>query len=213
MHQYWIQFLTIAIAHLLAVMSPGPDFAVVTKNSLSYSKKIGIYTALGVGLGISIHVTYSLLGIGFLISKSIILFNAIKWIGAGYLIYIGYKAIRSKPMTAEKEETKIETGPKKILTPWQAIRNGFLVNVLNPKATLFFLALFTQVVSPGTPTLIKLFYGIEMMTATFIWFTFVSLVFSHPKLKQKISKAQPIIDRITGGVLIAIGLKVALTHK
>ncbi|MDQ3075661.1 MAG: LysE family transporter [bacterium] len=211
MDLFLAQFLTVVIVHLLALISPGPDFVVVSKNSLSHSRKIGIYTALGVALGISVHVSYSLLGIGLIISKSIVLFNAIKLLGALYLLYIGYKMIRSKP-AQENLETASEK-PKKSLSVLGAIKNGFLVNALNPKATLFFLALFTQVIDPMTPSYIKLLYGLEMMLMTFIWFIIVSYLFSHTVLRTKLSKAQHAVDKCTGFVLILLGLKVMVSSR
>lgn len=213
MNLFVAQFATVAIAHLLAVMSPGPDFVVVSKNSLSHSRQIGTYTALGVALGISVHIFYSLLGIGFIIAKSILLFNIIKTLGALYLLYLGYKMIRSKPYEDKAQEKILTEEPKKDLTPMAAVKNGFLVNVLNPKATLFFLALFTQVISITTPVFIKLIYGAEMMTMTFVWFSIVSYIFSHSILRSKIFRFQHIVDRITGVVLIAIGLKVITSHR
>lgn len=205
------QLLTVAVIHLLAVMSPGPDFVIVTKNSLSYSRKIGTYTALGVALGIIVHVTYSLLGIGLLISQSIILFTIIKLLGAFYLIWIGIKALRSKPSEVENE--LLPEKNKKYMSPLGAVKNGFLVNVLNPKATLFFLALFTQVINPSTPKNIEVIYGIEMTVATFLWFSVIAYFFSHSKLKVKIKKISRYIDKVTGLALIALGIKVALSSK
>lgn len=205
------QFLTVALVHLLAVASPGPDFAVVTRNSLIYSRHIGLYTALGIAAGIMVHVAYSLLGIGFIISQSIIVFNIIKFIGAAYLIYIGYKSLRAKPADLAETEASIPVQP---LSLSAAFKNGFLTNVLNPKATLFFLALFTQVIAPATPKVIQLAYGIEMMLLTFAWFTLVSLFFSNVLIRKKIAKVQHRIERVTGIVLIALGIKVALAaHK
>lgn len=210
MQNFIPQLITIALVHLLAVMSPGPDFVIVTKNSLSYSRKVGIYTALGVALGIIIHVTYSLLGIGLLISQSIVIFTIIKWLGALYLIWIGYKAIRSKGGKIDDTllDKKVET-----ISNTKAIKNGFFVNALNPKATLFFLALFTQVIDPNTPKKIQIIYGLEMVLATFAWFTIVAYFFSHSKFKNKIQKVSHYIDRITGFALIALGIKVALSSK
>lgn len=206
------QLLTVAIVHLLAVMSPGPDFAMVTRNSLIYSRRIAIYTSLGIALGISVHVAYSLLGIGFVISKSIILFNTIKYIGAAYLLYIGYKSLRAKPVAEVSPEVQVQT--PKIISTRSAIWTGFLTNVLNPKATLFFLALFTQVIDPLTPKSIQLFYGVEMMAITFVWFSIVSILFSNSLIKSKVSRFQHHIERATGAVLIALGIKVALAgHK
>lgn len=170
------QLITVGIIHLFAVMSPGPDFAMVSRNSLIYSRKIAIYTALGIALGISIHVAYCILGLGLVISQSILLFNLIKYVGAGYLIYIGYKSIRSKPV--DTTEAAVERATVDI-SKSHAVWGGFLTNVLNPKATLFFLALFTQVMDPNTPKSIQLLYGIEMMIITFVWFAFIALLFSN----------------------------------
>ncbi len=203
-------FLTVVIVHLLAVVSPGPDFAVITRNSLLYSRRAGILTALGLALGIGIHVTYCLFGIGLVISQSILLFNAIKWFGAAYLVYIGYKSLRSKPKQ-EKEVTTVVS--VNTLSDAKAVRIGFLTNVLNPKATLFFLALFTQVIDPATPTWVQLVYGVEMITMTFVWFSFVSIVFSNPILKRRIGAVQHHIERVTGVVLIALGIKVAISSR
>lgn len=203
------QFLTIAVVHLFAVMSPGPDFAMVTRNSLIYSRKIGIYTTLGIALGIMVHVAYSLVGIGFVIAQSVVLFNTIKFIGAGYLIYIGYKSLKAQKQT--EVQTMHQT--QKEISSWQAVKIGFLTNALNPKATMFFLALFTQVIDPLTSKLVQFMYGLEMMTITFIWFSIISLVFSNSQIKRRITNVQHYIERFTGVVLIALGIKVALTNQ
>ncbi len=209
------QLITVAVVHLFAVMSPGPDFAMVTRNSLIYSRKIAIYTSLGIALGISVHVMYSLLGISLIISQSIIIFNIIKYIGAGYLFYIGYKSLKAKPAdisdikNKEMENTPVEA--TNMISIRSAIWNGFLTNVLNPKATLFFLALFTQVIDPLTPKFLQLFYGVEMMAITFVWFSIVSFIFSNSLIKLKIIKVQHHIERVTGVVLIALGVKVVLS--
>ena len=203
-------FLTVAIVHLLGVMSPGPDFAIVTRNSLSYSRKTGIITAAGIALGLQVHVLYSLLGIGLLISRSIVLFSIIKYLGAAYLIYIGWKALTAKK--AEVSRTVIEKEEKDI-SPLQAFRNGFLCNVLNPKATLFMLALFTQVIDPTPPLAIQGFYGVYMGLATFVWFSFLASVFSLSIIKRTFERAQTLIERTMGAVLIGLGIKVALAAR
>jgi threonine/homoserine/homoserine lactone efflux protein len=97
LQNYWVEFLTIAIAHLVAVASPGPDFAVVLKNSISYGRRAGIITSIGVGLGILVHVAYSLAGIGILIKTTPWLFTVFSYAAAGYLAWIGINAMRSKP--------------------------------------------------------------------------------------------------------------------
>ncbi len=205
------QFLTVALVHFLVVISPGPDFAMVTRNSLLYSRKAGVYTSIGLALGIAVHVAYSLLGIGLLISKSIVLFSIIKYVGAGYLIYIGYESLKAKQQSLQ--ESKESTVSEKKVSAFSSIRTGFLTNVLNPKATLFMLALFTQVISPATPKIIQILYGLEMVVATFVWFSLVSIFFSNNHIKVKINKYQHYIEKVTGGVLIALGIKVALTSR
>lgn len=205
--EYLSIFLTVVLAHLLAVVSPGPDFIMITRNSLVYSRRTGIYSALGLGLGILVHVTYSLVGIGLIISKSIILFNLIKFLGAGYLIYIGYKSLTSK-----SSKTDILVGnQRKDLSRLAAVRIGFITNVTNPKATLFFLSLFTLVINPDTPLFLKVMMGTEMSVVTFLWFALVAYLTSHHIVKSKISGIQHFAEKFIGVVLVALGVKVALS--
>lgn len=204
------EFLTVAIIHFLAVISPGPDFAMTVKNSLSYGRKAGIYTGIGMGLGIGVHILYSLVGIGFIISQSIILFSIIKYLGAGYLIYIGIKALKSKP--SSMLEYEIDTN-KKDISNLKALYTGFLTNVLNPKATLFFLSLFTQVISPETPIFVQTLYGAEMMIMTAMWFSVLAIFFSHKIFRTRIIKIKHHIERVLGVALIALGVKVAISVK
>lgn len=201
------EFLTVAVIHLLAVMSPGPDFVMISRNSLIYSRRTGIYSAIGLALGMLVHATYSLIGIGLIILKSILLFSILKFIGAAYLIYFGYFCLRAKP----NQEQNFTEKTRADLTKSAAIRVGFLTNILNPKATLFFLALFTQVVSPQTPKLIQALYAFEMSLMTFIWFAFVAFTLSHNLIRAKFAAAQHWFERVFGVILIALGVKVALS--
>jgi len=204
---YLAEFITVAVIHLLAVMSPGPDFALISRNSLVYSRKTGIYSAIGLACGILVHVTYSLIGIGLIIAKSIVLFSVIKFLGAGYLILIGYKSLKAKPHSLIAEQLSARNGVDK----FAAIKMGFLTNALNPKVTLFFLSVFTQVISPKTPFAIQLLYGLEMSAMTFVWFAFVASVLSHQAIKERFSDVHHRIEKVFGIILIALGIKVALS--
>ncbi|MEI8230633.1 MAG: LysE family transporter [Candidatus Peregrinibacteria bacterium] len=206
---YLSGFLTVAAINFLALVSPGPDFAMVSRNSLIYSRRTGIYSALGLALGILIHVTYSIVGLGLIISRSILLFSIIKFIGAFYLIYIGWKSLKAKP----RKQGDLDTLKLRELSPLAAIRMGFLTNALNPKVTLFFLGLFTQVIDPGTPLFIQILYGLEMSLATFFWFSFVASVLSHSAIRSRFARVQHWVERSFGVVLIALGLKVAMTRR
>lgn len=205
---YLPEFLVVVGVHLLAIMSPGPDFLLITRNSLVYSRKVGIYSSTGLGLGILVHVTYSLVGIGLIISKSIVLFSILKYLGAAYLIYIGIKSLRAQ-RAADVAQTL--DGPMKVMTPWQAVRTGFLTNVLNPKVSLFFFALFTQVVQPTTPKFIQALYGLEMSLMTVVWFGLVATLLSHSWIKNRFSHIQHHLERFFGACLILLGIKVAFS--
>jgi threonine/homoserine/homoserine lactone efflux protein len=129
--------LTVTVIGLPAVMSPGPDFIIVTRNSLLYHKRVGLCTAVGIALGSIWWVVASLLGISLVISKTVLLFNALKWIGAAYLIYLGTKSLvaRKRISATTNEECSRPT-----MTSWTAFKLGLLTNLLNPKAALFFVS-------------------------------------------------------------------------
>lgn len=202
-------FLIVGSISLLAAMSPGPDFAVVMKNSLFGSRRIGVVTAVGVGLGILLHVAYSLVGIGFIISQSIILFSIIKYLGALYLFYLAYQLLRAKSRGTETEgENELVT-----LTTAQAFREGLLTNALNPKATLFFLSIFTQVIDPNTVLALQAALGLEVAAVVMVWFVTLSLIVTYAPIKQTFMKAHAFIMKLMGGALILLGVKLALETK
>ncbi len=200
---------TILFIHLLAVISPGPDFIMCVKNSLQYSRKTGIYTAIGFAGGIAVHITYCVFGLALLISKSILIFNSIKILGAAYLIYIGIKSLSSKHSKIEihNQEKKADVGAL------QAIKIGFLTNVLNPKATLFFLGLFTIVITPETPNYILGIASTIMIFNTFLWFALVATFFTQKHVRQVFDRFQGIFNKFFGGLLILLRVKIALSQK
>lgn len=206
---YWAEFLTVALIHLLAVASPGPDFAVVVRESVAHGRKAGTWAALGVGSAIFLHVGYSLLGIGIIVSQSIVLFNALKWAAAAYLLYIGIKALRARPAEAraqEPEAVSVERSAR------GAYVSGFVTNGLNPKATLFFLSLFTVVIDPHTPLMVQAGYGLYLAAATALWFCLVARLFSQARVRAGFARMGHWFDRAMGGVLVALGVKLAFTQ-
>jgi len=205
---YWAEFFTIAIAHLFAVASPGPDFAVVMGQSVRCGTRSGIWTSLGVGSAILLHVTYCLLGVALLLSQSPALFNAMKLLAAGYLFYLGVQSIRASLIQPVIEgETGREPAPSAV----RAFGLGFLTNGLNPKATLFFLALFTVVIDPDTPATIQIMYGLYLAVATFLWFALLSLILGIPSVKHFILRMGVWLERAMGAILILISLQLALS--
>ncbi len=198
---------TVALLNLLAAVSPGPDFVMTVRNSLIYSRRSGIFTSLGISTALAIHLIYCAAGVGYIISTSPFLYSCIKFIGSGYLIYMGIGSFLTKNSKVDLSETKKETD----LTRLQAFRTGFLTNVLNPKATLFFLSLFTFVISNSTPLYIILTISAIIILTAFTWFTIVSIFLTQQNVRRVFLKYEKGINRILGGFLIFLGIKVALT--
>jgi RhtB (resistance to homoserine/threonine) family protein len=196
-----------ALLNLIAAISPGPDFIMAVRNSLVYSRKVGICTGVGIACGLMIHITYCAIGLGFIISKSIVLFNIIKFLGAAYLIYMGIGSIRSKKSNIVIDENERHAE----IMPLQAIKIGFLTNALNPKATLFFLGLFTFVVKPGIPVWVVSILAAIMVSTAIIWFTVVAIFFSQKRIKDAFLKFERKINCVFGSLLILLGIKIALT--
>ena len=206
MQHYWAEFLTVALVHLLAVASPGPDFAVMLRQALCQSRRTALLTAAGIGTGILVHVTYSLLGIGLLIQQSLLLFSVLKVVGALYLTWIAIQCLR-----ARAGGVHVDTGNAPQQGALAAFRLGFLTNTLNPKATLFFVSLFSVVISPGTPVALQAGYGVYMALATGLWFALVATFFTLPRVRRGFNRFGHWLDRLMGGVLLLLAGQLLLS--
>lgn len=204
---YLNEFLMLSFVHFLAVISPGPDFAIVIRQSISFGRKTAMITSLGIATGISIHVLYTLLGIGFIITQSETVFMVAKTVGALYLTYIGFQLIFSKPHKEIESQVNVAANPNHHK---RAFMLGFMTNLLNPKATMFFLAIFTSIVSIKTPLVVQSFYGIWISLTTGLWFLLVSLFFSHHRVRAKFVRHGYIFERLMGAVLLLFAAKLAL---
>lgn len=178
--------------------SPGPDFAVVLRQSLRHGRATGIWTSVGIGCGLSIHITYSLLGLGLVLSQSASVLSVVKWLGAAYLAWIGVQALRARPREGDVDLVAATQAP----TARAAWMTGFLVNLLNPKAALFFISLFPLAVSATTPRLIQIGYGLWMCLTTIAWFTIVATVFTREQVRRSFLRHGHWIDRALGAVFL-----------
>nr|WP_247687466.1 LysE family transporter [Pseudoalteromonas luteoviolacea] len=195
------------MAHFFAVASPGPDFAIVLKQSVQQGRRNALYTSAGVGLGIFVHVSYCLLGVAILLANSPELFDLFKYIAGAYLAYMGVQALRAKKNTEPEQAIGASSNTE---SDFKALRRGFLVNALNPKATLFFLSLFTLMIDPETPQSIQIFYGLYMALATWVWFSLLSVVLSRPKVRRFFHRAGHWFDRGIGVVLLLLAMRVVI---
>jgi RhtB (resistance to homoserine/threonine) family protein len=210
MSEYWIEFGKVALAHLLAVASPGPDFAIVLRQSLAHGRRTALWTSVGVGSAILLHVTYSLFGLGLLVRSSAGWFDALKFAGAAYIGWLGVQALRSRARTESPHAgvAAEENAP----TARGAFTTGFLTNALNPKATLFFIALFATVIGPTTPKLVQAGYGLWMATATAAWFSLVAMVFARERVRLGYWRHGHWIDRALGVVFLGFAASLVLTR-
>lgn len=208
MHTYLIELASLMAIFSFAIVSPGADLAMVMRQSIVHGRRSAIITSFGIGTSLMVHVTYTILGLGLIISQSIYLFNIVKWCGVAYLVYIGVKALRAG-------QTEIDAGmgsdvaPAKRQSALKAFSLGFMANVLNPKAVFFFLSIFSTVVSAHTPMMVKFGYGLVMATSLILWFVGVSMFMTTPKMRAAFSRASKWIDRTSGVVFIALGIKLA----
>ena len=200
--------ILISSIHLLAAASPGPDFVLVSQQTLSNGKKAGLMCSIGIALGLSIHITYSAFGLAAVIANSSSALWAIKVLGGGYLIYLGIKGLKAKP--ANITESNVTTPTK--YSAKKSIGVGFLCNALNPKAPIYFVSLFTVVLSPDMPLYQIAIYGVWIMVIQFAWFSLLVGILSRPSINIRFKKYSHWIDRVLGGAMIALGIKVIATR-
>ncbi|MEU0398271.1 LysE family transporter [Streptomyces sp. NPDC006208] len=199
------QIIAVAVITVLAVISPGADFAMTVRNSYLYGRTAGLLSALGISLGVLVHVAYTMLGVGILVSRTPSLFTAMKLVGAVYLVYIGYKTFVTR--TKDDIDLSSDDGMSKA----GALRTGFLTNALNPKTMLFVVSTYTQVVSAGTPVVRQIGYGLFMSVAHLAWFCLAAVFFSNESLRIRLLRRQAVLNKVIGAVLVGLGMTLALT--
>lgn len=200
----WLAVISITI---LAVISPGPDFAMVSRNSLVNSRRAGLLTAIGIAIGVLVHVAYTLIGIGILFQTTPVLFSLMKIAGACYLVWLGLQMLRAKPKSADGRSLA------SAMTDSQAFRIGFITNATNPKTMIFIVSLFMQIIEPSTSLATRIGYGLFTSGAHAVWFSMVAMFFASETVQSRFQRAKLWIDRGFGGLLIvfAVGL-IALEH-
>ncbi|WP_071871223.1 LysE family translocator [Atopomonas hussainii] len=198
------ELIAVAVITILAVISPGPDFAMVTRNSYTYGRRIGLLAAFGIACGVQVHVLYTVFGIAVIITHSPVLFLAMKLLGAGYLVYLGWKSLTSKSVL----QLGSESGPRPSAS--KAFGMGFLTNALNPKTMLFVVATYSQVVQANNSLGINFAYGLFMSVSHWLWFSLVAIFFSAEVLRQRMLSKQQVIDKVIGSALIGLGISLVM---
>lgn len=191
----------------LGILSPGPDFFMVIKNAARYKRLQAMMTALGIVGGVATHMSYCVAGLAVVITTTPWLFDILKYAGAAYLIWVGLQALLSRGHNS-MDMTQVA---RQEVTLGKAFLQGYLCNLLNPKATLFFLSIFTQVLSVQSGFPEKAWYAGVILMVSVIWWTVLVILIQSAPVRAGLAKAQKVIDKMLGGLLIALGIKVALS--
>lgn len=207
MHSYLIELASLMAVFAFAIVAPGADTAMVMRQAMVHGRREAILTSFGIGTSLMFHVTYTILGLGIIISQSLLLFGIIKWVGAAYLLYMGVMSLRAGRTSLEPQDLDANAPRQSAL---RAFGLGFLANALNPKPVLFFLSIFSTLVSVGTPAMVKFGYGAVMATCLIAWFVGVSFFLTTPAMRAAFSRMSKWINRASGLVFIAFGLKLAV---
>ncbi len=220
--EFWHGFLLITSVHLLAAASPGPDFVLVSRETLTKGRRTGLICSLGITLGLAVHIIYSVLGLAAVIAHSQPLLTAIKWLGGGYLIYLGWQGIQAKPnqqtvsidhLSKQQSTTQLAPNPTIKESTFATLRRGFFCNVFNPKAPVYFVAIFTLVLSPDMPLWQLSIYGVWMMVLQMAWFSTVVMLLSIPAILHRFQRFEHWIDRVLGTAMMLLGLNLIFRSR
>ncbi|QQX82036.1 LysE family translocator [Shewanella sp. KX20019] len=199
--------VSLAVIHSVALASPGPDFALVVKMASQERRVTAIASAIGISIGILLHTLLSLTGVSLLIKSSGILFLIVQLAGASYLGWMGINIIIStlqnfKVRHIEKEKAQIFNQ----LTPSQGFTQGLYTNLLNPKAMVFFITLFSAMITPEVTLITKVWAAVTLLVLSLVWFVLIALVLSKPAIQQRIRTAAPVINLLTGMLFFSVAL-------
>lgn len=202
-------FITVAIAHFLALLSPGPDFVLVVKSAFKGNRKNSVGVALGIATANAVYISLCLIGVGAILSTSVSLMIALKVIGGLFLMYIAFNALKA-PRNAYQNITAISANSTELslLSFSKEFVTGFLSGILNPKNLLFYLSLFTVALKPDISLQFKILLGIWMTAIVFLWDVTIIYFLSKNNVRKKFSKVAFYVDKITGLILGSIGFSI-----
>lgn len=197
------------ISSILLIIAPGPDFIYVTTRGISEGNKAGLLSAVGISIGVLIHTLFVAFGLSTIIQASGFVYLIIKYVGAGYLIFLGIKILLNRKVPSEEDAIPV-TKKSNVL------RQGIITNVFNPKVIITFMAFLPQFVDTSVTNPMAQFIGLGLALSimSLIWFSAVGFFAgSFGAYIQKNSRIQNWINRIGGSVMILLGLRLALQKE
>lgn len=202
--------ITLAGVHFVALMSPGPDVALVVQNATRYGRQTGIYIALGLSFGILLHSLLSITGISYLVHQQPVLFALLQLCGGSYLLYLGFGALKAT-IANWNSATEIAPADKNALllsNKKQAFSRGFMTNILNPKALVFFVSLMSTLVPASMSVTGKGFALLILWGLSLTWFACLAWMLSTERLQAKLNQASRYIDLLCGVIFSLIGVTI-----
>ncbi|WP_122080840.1 LysE family translocator [Vibrio coralliirubri] len=200
-------FVTVAIAHFLALLSPGPDFVIVVKSAVRNKGRKALGVAFGIASANAVYIVLCLVGVGSILAASVSVMIALKIIGGVFLVYLAVQAIRAKKCNYSNFDVD-EEGASNQTTFLKEFITGFLSGILNPKNLLFYLSLFTVVLNNDIGFMFKLGLGIWMTVVVFVWDAAIIFLLSAPKVRREFTRVAYYIDKVTGVMLGLLGLTI-----
>ncbi|MGI9273477.1 MAG: LysE family translocator [Endozoicomonas sp.] len=198
----WLSLLAICI---LGAVSPGPSLAAVMKSTLQGSRTHGLVTAVSHAAGIGLYAFLVAAGLAVVITETPWLFRLMTYAGAVYLGWLGFQSLTSTT-TLEGREGKSDSS----MTIRKAARDGFLISFLNPKIAIFFLALFSQFVTPESTVITKLLMALLATLCDGIWYCLVAGIAGHARIMPVLRRKATLINRLCGLLLVAVALRILL---
>ena len=219
--------LTLAVIHAVALISPGPDFAIMVKIATQQSRSTAIAAAVGISVAILAHTILSLTGVSLLIKSSHTLYLLVQIVGATYLAWMGFGALRAGLAILAKRKASVSTrshaginieaietaeaggsGLAGTMSRRQGFLTGLYTNLLNPKALVFFLTLFSALITPSVTTSTKIAAAILLLLLSLAWFGFVAVMLSKAQVQLKLQRLTPIIDAAIGVIFMSVALAI-----
>jgi RhtB (resistance to homoserine/threonine) family protein len=197
----------------IVILLPGPDTAVVTKNVLMHGRRAALGASAGVGAGLSVWTLAAAVGLASVIRASAVAFTVLKVVGALYLMWLGFQALRAARHAPADDEARL-TAARPVMGARGGFWQGFLSDLANPKIGIFFTSLLPQFVDPGRPVLLPfLALGAVFVLMTVLWLGAYCLIAARAAETLRRPRVRSALDRVTGVVLIAIGLRLVTEHR
>ncbi|WP_394131045.1 LysE family translocator [Shewanella maritima] len=218
---------SLAVIHTIALMSPGPDFAIIVKMATQQTRTCALYCAAGIALAILLHTLLSLLGISLMIQQSPIAYSIVQFVGISYLGWMGIGAFRggvqqyrsnhqgsgahSNDLSAQLVAgNATHQATSSTVSPIQGFKIGLLTNLLNPKALVFFITLFTVLVTPSVDNATKIASAIMLFGLSLLWFGFLSIVLSQSHIQRKLMNSSCYIDILVGVIFVGVAITILI---